>query len=95
MFRPAEGENVVENYTRFIANVTKTTVDHVLKAPSGMLNAFRRVGLGGIIYPYNDELDKFLQDSRKVFDREVERLRGPRVEIKIENPDADVVVDRK
>ncbi len=97
MFRPVEGEKLAGNYVTFVSNIAKTTVDHVLGAPAGMLNAFRRIGLGGIIYPYGDDLDKFLQDGRKVIERELERDRaagGPTVKINVDNPDADIIVDK-
>jgi ferredoxin len=76
LFRPAEGERVVDNCVRFVTNIAKTTVDHVLGAPAGMLNAYRRIGLAAIIYPYGEELNKFLDDGRKVIDRELGRNRG-------------------
>jgi chlorosome envelope protein I len=79
---PQEGESggYVNNLASFVSNVIETTVVHVVMAPTGMLGGLNRIGPVKILYPWGNQLGEFLQDGRKVWDKELGQPEDDKVE---------------
>ncbi len=86
IFRPAEGENVVSNYIKFIAYSVNVTALHVLRMPFGMSGSISRNGLFKTVIPW-ENTDAFIQDGNRMISKMVGTRKETVTEVKVENAD--------
>ncbi|NWJ94536.1 MAG: (2Fe-2S)-binding protein [Chloroflexi bacterium] len=54
----------------FVGTILKTTLDHVIGAPTGMANGLTRLGIVTFLFPFND-MNGFLNDTGQVLNKQL------------------------